>query len=122
MEPGESAVLRAAVLALLEAPTLPRERLRGDRSVPYDLRPFIDGIEAREHADGHVEITMTLRHDPEKGVGRPDEVLAELAERSGVSLAGASVVRERLVLASERPTPEAGPRRRVPQRQGPRTR
>jgi hypothetical protein len=118
----EAASLRAAVIELVEAVALPRQRLRGDRSVQYDLRPFIDRIEAREHAGGHVEIGMTLRHDPEKGVGRPDEVLAELAERSGVSLAGATVVRERLVLASERPTPEAGPRRRVPQRQGPRGR
>ena len=45
---------------------------------------------------------MELRHDPEKGVGRPEEVLAELAGRSGVALDGAVIVRERLVLAPER--------------------
>ena len=37
-----------------------------------------------------IEIVMELRHDPEKGVGRPEEVLAELAARSGVALDDAS--------------------------------
>ena len=45
---------------------------------------------------------MELRHDPEKGVGRPEEVLAELSARSGVALDDAILVRERLVLAPDR--------------------
>ncbi len=81
--------------------TLPRERPRGDRTVLYDLRPFIGGVDVRARGRA-AEIVMELRHDPEKGVGRPEEVLAELAERSGVALDGAVVVRERLVLAPER--------------------
>ena len=55
----------------------------------------------RERDDG-IEIVMELRHDPEKGVGRPEEVLAELSERSGVALDDAVLVRERLVLAPDR--------------------
>ena len=67
----------------------------------YDLRPFIGDVVVRGRGEA-AEIVMELRHDPEKGVGRPEEVLAELADRSGVALDGAVIVRERLVLAPER--------------------
>jgi hypothetical protein len=93
--------LEAATADLLGATTLPRERPRGDRTVLYDLRPFILAVDVRGGGQA-AEIVMELRHDPEKGVGRPEEVLAELADRSGVALDGAVVVRERLVLAPER--------------------
>ena len=93
--------LRDAASALLAAESLPRERPRGDRTVLYDLRPFIGDLAIRERDDG-IEIVMELRHDPEKGVGRPEEVLAELAARSGVALDDAILVRERLVLAPDR--------------------
>ena len=112
---GEPGALEAAVAALRNAGTLPRDRVRGDRTVAYDLRPFIDDVEVRGGRDGPFEIVMVLRHDPEKGVGRPEEVLAELADRSGVSMDGATLVRERLVLASQRPS--AAPRQ---ERRGPR--
>ena len=111
---GTSGALEAAAAALSTAETLPRERAKGDRTVAYDLRPFIDDIEVRGRPDGGIEIRMELRHDPEKGVGRPDEVLAELADRSGVSLDGAALVRERLVLASERPVVAPRQERRGP--------
>ena len=112
--------LEAASAALRTAETLPRERARGDRTVAYDLRPFLDDIDVRGDPDGGTEIVMELRHDPEKGVGRPEEVLAELAERSGVSLADATLVRERLILSPERPAapsapPASGRARRTPQ-------
>ena len=93
--------LAEAATDLLSVTTLPRERPRGDRTVLYDLRPFIGGVDVRARGQA-AEIVMELRHDPEKGVGRPEEVLAELADRSGVALDGAVVVRERLVLAPER--------------------
>ena len=112
---GVSGALETAAIALRTAETLPRERTKGDRTVAYDLRPFLDDIEVRKRPEGGIDIMMELRHDPEKGVGRPDEVLAELADRSGVSLDGAILVRERLVLASERPA--AAPRQ---ERRGPR--
>ena len=88
--------------------------------VAYDLRPFLAAVEVRGHPDGGVEIVMKLRHDPEKGVGRPEEVLAELSDRSGVSLERASLVRDRLVLAPERTAapsaqPAPGRARRMPQ-------
>ncbi len=112
---GALPALEDAMVAMRSAGSLPRERAKGDRVVAYDLRPFLGDIEVRGRPDGGVDIVMELRHDPEKGVGRPDEVLAELSDRSGVSLDGATLVRERLVLASERPV--AAPRQ---ERRGPR--
>jgi hypothetical protein len=97
----------------LAAPTLPRERHKGETIVSYDLRPFLDAIDVDEPAEGGVVTRMTLRHDPERGVGRPDETLAALAEISGVPLVPATLVRERLVLADP-PAPPAPSGRRRP--------
>ena len=74
----------------MAAPELRRERQRGERTVAYDLRPFIETVAVEPGPDGATDIVMVLRHDPEKGIGRPDEVLAELGERSGAPLADAS--------------------------------
>ena len=117
--------LRAAVVDILAMPTLPRTRRRGDKAVTYDLRPFVVDVEVaepagREAAAGLV-IRMELRHDPERGVGRPEEVLAELGDRLEAQLAPASTTRERLILTSDRAgRPMAGvgplPVRREPPR------
>ena len=83
----------------------------------YDLRPFIEAVAVEPGPDGAIDVVMVLRHDPEKGIGRPDEVLAELGERSGASLADASVVRTRLVLAERPPeTPRSATRPPQPRR------
>jgi radical SAM-linked protein len=108
--------LSAAIETLLAASALPRERLKGDRRVAYDLRPFVDTLAAVRSADGSTEVRMRLRHDAEKGIGRPEEVLLELGERADCSLAGAPIVRLGLVLADpkgvERPVvAPRGPRR-----------
>jgi hypothetical protein len=56
---------------------------------------------------------MRLRHDPEKGVGRPDEVLAELGERIGRRFGDVTLVRTGLTLAEPRGTSQReGPVRR----------
>jgi hypothetical protein len=89
--------LRDAATDLLHAPSLVRERRKGESSVRYDLRPFIGRLEV-EPADGGTILRMTLRHDPEKGVGRPDEVVAALGEALGASLDPRELVRERLEL------------------------
>jgi len=78
--------LARATSGVLAASTLPRERVKGERRVAYDLRPFIDGLEVIGEGgsgSGSVLLSMHLRHDPEKGVGRPEEVIAELADRVG---------------------------------------
>jgi Uncharacterized protein conserved in bacteria (DUF2344) len=102
---GQLPALEAAVAAMLAAPSVSRERLRGDRSTPYDLRPFIEDLSIRSLEGATATLTMVLRHDPEKGIGRPDEVIAELGDRLGSPLRVSLVVRERLVLASERAAP-----------------
>lgn len=100
--------LRSATASMLDAASLPRVRSRADRTVEYDLRPFLDSLDVMPGQTGAAFVTrMTLRHDPVKGIGRPDEVLAELGDRLGVHLETVSLVREKLVLAPERATPAA---------------
>jgi hypothetical protein len=109
--------LASAARALLAAGSLPRERRKGDSVIAYDLRPFVDDVEVAA-SDGAPVVRMTLRHDPEKGVGRPEELLAALGEALGAPLEPASLVRERLVLADLPPPPPPAPRRRPGQRPG----
>jgi hypothetical protein len=110
-----AALLRDAAAALCMATTLPRTRQKGETTVAYDLRPFVDGIQVTGAAagGGGPVVRMTLRHDPEKGVGRPEELLAALAARAGIEFQVRSLVRERLVLAeaarTEVPSRAGGP-------------
>lgn len=92
-----SEAIRGAAAAMLAASTLPRQRPKGDATVAYDLRPFLDAIVIESFLSGAV-LRMTLRHDPERGIGRPEEVLAELADRAGGPIPLGGLVRERIVL------------------------
>jgi hypothetical protein len=112
---ADEASLAAAARRLLDAPALPRQRRKGDALIDYDLRPFLDGIDVARAGDGTIAVRMTLRHDPEKGVGRPDETLAALGEAADVPLEPVALVRERLVLGDPAPPPAPG-------RRGPRPR
>ncbi len=95
-------MLREVVDEILRAPSLPRVRHKGDRSVAYDLRPFVAAIEVIDARSGdELGIRMTLRHDSEKGIGRPQEVIAEIGDRLGAAVVARELVRERLMLASE---------------------
>ncbi|MHB8960704.1 MAG: DUF2344 domain-containing protein [Candidatus Limnocylindrales bacterium] len=112
--PTSAEALARAAAALLEAEALPRNRRKGEATVSYDLRPLLAGLEVRSAPDGP-EIRMTLRHDPARGVGRPDEALAALGDVLGIGpLEPRGLCRESLVLA-EPPPPEPpaprGPRR-----------
>ncbi len=104
----------AAAQTLLTADALPRGRRKGEATVAYDLRPFLDAIEVAAAAEGGATIRMTLRHDPARGVGRPDETLAALGETlGGEPLRPAALVREGLVLSEPpqvAPTAPRGPR------------
>lgn len=98
---------------LLAADTLPRGRLRGETLVTYDLRPFVIALDVSSGptpGQGPSTLRMTLRHDAEKGIGRPDETLAALADMLGREIAVADLVRESLVLGEVVPPP-AAPRR-----------
>ena len=114
----DPAALADACDAVLASPTLERERAKGGGTVRYDLRPFIEAL-AVDGTAATATLRMTLRHDPEKGIGRPDEVLAALADLMGGSAPKVTaLVRERLVLASPPPPAPPVPRNRGPRRGG----
>ena len=92
--------LAAAAAGLLETDRLPRTRTKGASLVAYDLRPLLEEIRVLDPGPP-VVLRVRTRVHPELGTGRPEEVLAALAERLGRPLAAASIVRERLVVADE---------------------
>jgi radical SAM-linked protein len=99
------AAVRAAVASLLAAPSLPRERRREKRTVSYDLRPLVERLEVSGWEDAPAggpagTLWMRLRHGPETA-GRPEEVLAAVAELVGSRLDLRSIARDRLVLEDE---------------------
>ena len=71
--------VEGAVLALLAAAALPRERRREKKTAAYDLRPLILGLEVRASDESGVTLAMRLRHAAD-AVGRPEEVVAALGE------------------------------------------
>jgi hypothetical protein len=96
----EPDAVAAAASALLAAERLPRNRLKGGSTVAYDLRPLLADIEVLDPGPP-VVLRVRTRIHPELGTGRPEEVLAALADRLGCPLAPGSIVRERLILADE---------------------
>jgi hypothetical protein len=76
----------------------------------YDLRPLLISIHSSggaatakpgEEHPKHVVIGLRTRIHPELGSGRPEEVLAALADEAGIPLEAVEMVRERLVFAEE---------------------
>jgi radical SAM-linked protein len=93
------AALAAAGARLLASTSLPRPKPKGGGD--YDLRPLLDDL-AVDPAARPVILRVRTRFDPERGAGRPDEVVAAMVAVAGVDLNIATIVRERVVLASER--------------------
>ena len=100
--PLELASLATACAQLLAARTLPRTRDKAGRTISYDLRPLLASASAAV-VDPHNVATLRIRtrFDQERGVGRPDEVVAAIADVLGVPLTIEETVRERLVLIGE---------------------
>jgi radical SAM-linked protein len=119
VEGTDGAELRPAVAAIVAAESLPRERSRGQRTRTIDLRPLIadlrlEGPDATDRAggvDGREEGTSGRRRaavllfrarvDPERGVGRPDDVLGALGDRLGRTLEVTRIIRTRVRLADD---------------------
>jgi radical SAM-linked protein len=95
----DPAAIRNAAAHLLSATTLERRRRRGNDSVAYDLRPLLDAIDVK--AAVPVVLLIRTRFHAERGAGRPEEVLAALADAVGTPLAAAQIVRERILLIEE---------------------
>jgi radical SAM-linked protein len=91
--------LRVAAGEVLAAPSLPRRRAKGNGTVEYDLRPLLIDV-AVEDGPPVTVITRTRFH-PELGTGRPEEVIAALGDRIGLTLEAATIVRDRIVLAED---------------------
>jgi len=99
--------VEGAVLALLGAASLPRERRREKKTTAYDLRPLILGLEVRASDGRGLTLAMRLRHAPD-AVGRPEEVVAALGEPPaslGETPTVRSIVRERIVMADDPDAP-----------------
>jgi radical SAM-linked protein len=97
----DPAILERAAAEILAADRLPRDRQKGDRTVAYDLRPLL--IDLSVEPGSRPLVRVRTRFHPELGTGRPEEVLAALADRAGVALPARSIVRERVVLAEDLP-------------------
>ncbi len=91
--------LRAAAADLLAATRVPRRRVKGTQDVEYDLRPLL--VDVAVEAGPPPAVTTRTRFHAELGTGRPEEVVAALAERLGQPLEVADIVRERLILAED---------------------
>ncbi len=97
--PSPDAV-RAAAAGLMAADQLLRNRLKGGRSVAYDLRPLLAEVTVVE-AGPPIVLRIRTRMHPERGSGRPEEIVAALGDRLGAPISTAFIVRERLILADE---------------------
>ena len=91
----------AAAGAVIRATSLPRRREKGGGSIDYDLRPLLIALAVDEEGDGPPVVRARTRFHPSLGTGRPEEVVAALADVLGRPLAAATIVRERLLLADE---------------------
>jgi radical SAM-linked protein len=117
----DRAALEGAAARLLAADRLPRERHKGERTTPYDLRPLLLDLRARDPdraaltPDDAVAkaagLWMRLRHSQDGGSGRAGEVVAALAEDMGLAADVADVAVEDTGDGEppERPRPEEPP-------------
>ena len=105
--PVSDAAIRSAAGALLSAERLDRRRQKEKKVVAYDLRPLLVSLDVLRWdgsagaGAGAGTILVTLRHSQDEGTGRPDEVVAALAEAIPAGLEMARAVRERFLLAED---------------------
>lgn len=92
--------LAAAGRRLLAAPVLERERARGGGRVRYDLRPLVADVTVSGEEDGTI-VRVRLRFDPERGAGRPEEIIAALEDLVAGPIPVLRTTRERLLLVGE---------------------
>jgi radical SAM-linked protein len=90
----------AAAEQLLAAPSIVRRRQKGNGSVEYDLRPLVDSI-AVERAGPRAVLRVRTRFHPERGSGRPEEVIGALGDVLGRALQVGVTVRERILTTDE---------------------
>ena len=94
------AALADACRTLLTAGSLPRDREKGGAIVTYDLRPLLLDVAVVDPGPPTV-IGIRTRIHPSLGSGRPEEVVAALADALAQPVRATSTVRVRLLLADE---------------------
>ena len=104
--PGPLATLAADAAgagdSMLAATLIARERSKGGGTVAVDIRPHILSLAVAAAGYGTaLELELRLLLGGERGVGRPEEVLAELGDRLGTELIADQIVRRRVVLSDE---------------------
>ena len=93
LDPLDTAALRQAIDDLLASETHMRQRARGSKRKPYDLRPLIEELTVAETA---ASPTIYMRLSLQEGkTGRPDEVLYAL----GLDPADTRIHRTHIILA-----------------------
>jgi hypothetical protein len=104
----DEGAVAAAADRLLAADQLDRQRAKGGGVKSYDLRPLLISIatavesrESGEARDERVVVRVRTRIHPELGSGRPEEVVAALADALGAPLEASEMIRERLVLSDD---------------------
>ncbi len=103
----DAGAISAAAGRLVAADRLVRERAKGGGVKSYDLRPLLVSIatalESRTPSGerDRVVVRVRARIHPELGSGRPEEVIAALAEELGEPLEATETIRERLVLVDD---------------------
>ena len=95
------AALSAACARLLGGSELPWTRRKGVREISFDLRALIADVAVLTEDRLELDLRIRTRFDPVRGVGRPEDVVAALAELSALAIDVRSIVRERLYLAGE---------------------
>jgi hypothetical protein len=101
---ADPSTIEAAAQRLLAARQIPRDRVKGGAIKTYDLRPLLSSVAIEtggSRADAPVCLLIRTRIHPELGSGRPEDVVAALADELGTPLDVTESIRERLVLADE---------------------
>jgi radical SAM-linked protein len=96
----DAVALAGFVAGILAAKHLPRERAKGGGVKAYDLRALLIELEVVAGGDA-ITLRMRTRIHPELGSGRPDEVVAALADAMGRPIEASQTVRERVLLIED---------------------
>lgn len=101
--------LSEAARTLVAARSLPRVRVKGGAEKRYDLRPLLANVavDLPDAGGGAPFVRLRTRFLADQGAGRPEEVVAALAEAAGTTLDIVAITRERLLLAEDLPADRA---------------
>ena len=101
-------LLDAAVEAFLASPRVEIQREKGGGAISLDIRPLVSRLQrGASLGDGAFGLHMRLRLGGAGGVGRPEEIVATLADGLPGPLRIDELVRERILLVDD--PPEADP-------------